>query len=1058
MKKINYVPKISRACSGFFPIMQLTLILLLVAALNVSANETYSESEMLQPRKISGTVTERDGTGLPGASVTVAGTTIGTVTNPFGGFELSIPADAGQLVISFVGMETVRVEISASDVYNIVLIPSAVNLDEIVVVGYGVVRRSDLTGSVSRIESSRIAQMAPTQITEALSGTVAGLYSTQGASAAGGGSLEIRGPSSLAATTEPLIVLDGVIYPGSMRDINPNDIESIDILRDASSSAIFGSRAAAGVILITTKRGVIGKPTIDFSSTVGLSSTANDFYPLGMAPGADPMDYFNMHRDLLTENARAGRPYGFFFHPDQLPGNVSVEEWMSWVDNPRATPLEEWFARINPYPTERENFLAGRTVNPYDHVIGTGLRQDYSLGVGGATENLRYYWSVGYLDNEGVIKGDKFSAIRTRLNLDLDVNSWFKVGTNSQFTNRDESVNQAQLAFVQQASPYGTLYNEDGSPRMYPHDYTAVRHPLEDFYGRNRERDINSLFSSLFAEMQLPLGISYRVSYQPQLAFTKDFNFWSTDTATGRDAGGGTGRREQWVSYGWMVDNLLKWDQTFGAHRFDVTLLANAERNRSWYSRQDNRGFSPNQNLGYNALQFGSSPSLTNNDTEESGDALMARLNYSLLGKYLFTGSVRRDGYSAFGQDKPRATFPSVALAWQISEEGFYNPTWMVNRLKLRLSWGENGNRAIGAYSALARIGSVLHWGGSGVQTGVFNTSLANPALRWERTESYNIGLDMGLFNNRVDITLDAYDATTTDLLLNRQLPRITGFNSVTSNLGALGNRGLEATVNSININQQNFQWRSTIVYSMNRNKIKELWGDYGNYTLLGVDRYGELPDFQNQWFPGYARDIIWDYERIGIWQLDERAAAAVYGLEPGDYKVTDVNEDGRLTQFEDKKFIGYTAPRHRWGFRNEFTVYRNLSASFFIRADLGHVRQVPNTGNRSVHDRTNDWSWDYWSPENPGAMFQRNVYPDNLGRYGGNIRPFAPTGFVRLQDASLSYNVPANHIQRFQLQSLRVMLSMRNLLTFTNWPGFDPESSMTPMPKTFTFGLDLTL
>jgi TonB-dependent starch-binding outer membrane protein SusC len=366
MKKINYVPKISRACSGFFPIMQLTviLILLMVAALNVSANETYSESEVLQPRKISGTVTERDGTGLPGASVTVAGTTIGTVTNPFGGFELSIPADAGQLVISFVGMETVRVEITASNEYNIVLVPSAVDLDEIVVVGYGVVRRSDLTGSVSRIESSRIAQMAPTQITEALSGTVAGLYSTQGASAAGGGSLEIRGPSSLAAATSPLIVLDGVIYPGSMRDINPNDIESIDILRDASSSAIFGSRAAAGVILITTKRGVTSKPTIDFSSTVGLSSTANDFYPLGMAPGADPMDYFNMHRDLLTENARTGRPYGYFFHPDQLPGNVSVEEWMSWVDNPRATPLEEWFARINPYPTRKRKLSCRQNSKP----------------------------------------------------------------------------------------------------------------------------------------------------------------------------------------------------------------------------------------------------------------------------------------------------------------------------------------------------------------------------------------------------------------------------------------------------------------------------------------------------------------------------------------------------------------------------------------------------------------------------------------------------------------------------------------------------------------------
>jgi TonB-linked SusC/RagA family outer membrane protein len=773
------------------------------------------------------------------------------------------------------------------------------------------------------------------------------------------------------------------------------------------------------------------------------------------------MDYWDMRRDLLYQNSKGGKPYYYYWNPNDLPSEISLQEWKNYTSNPAEDPLEEWFMRIDHYPIEQQNFLAGKTTNFYDEVIGKGIRQDYNLSVGGALENIQYYMSVGYLNNEGIIKGDAFSTVRTRLNLDFKVTDWFNIGTNTQFAYRDESVVEASLSMLSKMSPYGNMYNDDGSLVMYPHEHQGSRNPLEDYVGQDRLRDINSLFSVLYADLKLPFGITYRLSYQPRFAFTKDFNFWSSDTYTGRNTyKNGYGTRSLTNSYSWMLDNLLKWNKTFGVHNFDVTLLANAERNKSWLTYQYNSEFAPNQNLGYNALQFGAKPGLSNTDNISSGDALMARLNYTLLNKYLLTASIRRDGYSAFGQKNPRAVFPAFAFAWKINEEPFYNIPWM-DRLKLRLSWGENGNREIGAYSALAQMGAVLNLNAGGnVETGVYNTRLANPNLVWERTESYNLGIDVGLLGNRIDLVLDAYMSKTHDLLLNRQLPRITGFTSITSNLGVLANRGIEATLNTMNITRTNFSWRSSLIFSLNRNEIEELWGDYGDYKILNTEQYGELPDFQNKWFPGYARDIIWDYERIGIWQLDEAEDAVSYGLVPGDYKAADVDGDGDYSQFEDKKFIGYTVPRYCWGLTNEFDVYKNFSISVFVRADLGHIREIPNTGNRSEHNRYNDWSWDYWSPENPGAKFQRNTYPDNLSQFEGSIRPFEPAGFLRVQDLSLVYNVRMDKVKRLlPFQSLRIMLTGRNLMTFTKWPGFDPEASgTTPMPKTFTFGIDMSL
>jgi TonB-linked SusC/RagA family outer membrane protein len=904
---------------------------------------------------------------------------------------------------------------------------------------------------VERVNAENFQNQTMTQVTDMLTGTVAGFNANQSTSAAGGSSLEVRGPTSLNAGTDPLIVLDGVIYKGSLQDINPHDIESIDILKDASSAAVFGSKAASGVILITTSKGDTGKPTINFSSRMGITEPALERRPLG------PDEYIQFRKDFFR-TVFPNTPYHFYTNPNELPNDVSLEEWRNFGDNPLEDNTQEYMSRLRLFPIEQENFLAGRTTDWYDVVMRRGLRQTHDLSVGGGAEGFNYYWSIGYTDNEGIRVGDEYSAVRSRLNVDFDVTDWLGLGVNAQFSDRDESAVPASMDFYAN-SPYGREFDPDGNVERLPHGHTF--HPLIDHYRTNRLRKINNLFSIIHADVELPLGITYSVSFQPRYETMKDLRFISTDVRLGgrpsEDLSQGT--REEYSHYEWMVDNLLKWNREIGIHSFDATLLYNVEETKRWSSDNSNINFSPTEELGYHALQLGNNPSLFNNDFRSTGDAFMARLNYSLLDKYLVTASIRRDGYSAFGLQNPRATFPALAFAWQVAEEDFFNID-LINRMKFRLSWGVNGNRDIGMYASLARLGTALWYDGTSQRVGVYNSSLSNPGLRWERTESVNLGLDIGVLEDRIDLTLDYYDMTTTDLLMNRILPTITGFSDITTNLGELGNRGFETTLNTVNISKKDLTWRSSLVFSLNRNKIKHLFGDMGEYTLLGETRFGAVPDYSNEWFPGQAIDVVWDYELLGVWQVDEADEANTYGMRVGDFKAVDVDGDGVYNELIDKQFIGHERPRYRLGLRNDFTFLTNFTASVFVRADLGHISPYSpalNSGFESNDRRSrNVGPVPYWTPENPINDYAR--LDVSTSGYGGGLRIFKPRSFVRIQDVSLAYSLPPDIAQRLKLNNLRVFGSVRNLATFTKWPHWDPESGSLPMPRTFTTGISLSL
>lgn len=1000
-------------------------------------------------QRISGKVTDEKGEGLPGVSILIKGTQQGTTTDADGVFFLNITEENAVLIFSFVGYVSQEIAVGNRTEFNISLVADNKTLDELVVVGYGTMKKSDLTGSVARVKGEDFKTQAMNQVTEMLTGTVAGFNANQGTYAAGGSSTEIRGPKSLSAGTNPLIVLDGAVFKGSLRDINPSDIQTLDILKDASAAAVYGSNGASGVILITTNKGRDGKPVINFSTKLGVTSNYNQRRGLG------PDEYIRYRQDHLRQINPTQNP-AFYSNPGNLPSDVPLDQWRSMSPTPLQDNTLEWLSRLRFFPEERDNYLAGKTMDIYDEVFRNGVRQDYDVSVSGGTERASYYWSVGYNNIEGIRVGDQFSSIRSRLNVDFKITDWLNVGMNSQFTDRNEGTIPAGSFYA--VSPYGEMYDDKGNLKRLPHGHTD--NPLLAYHRTDLLDKTNSLFANMYAEISLPFGIRFKSSFQPQYQARKYYRFVKiSEKLGGLPNETPSGAREESSSMNWMLDNILSWKKDLGAHSLDVTLLANVESNQSWITTQGNQSFSPNQELSYHGLQFGDSPNILNNDSRSTGDGLMARVNYSLMSKYMLTASVRRDGYSAFGAENPRATFPSVAVAWVVSEEDFFKSN-AINRLKMRLSWGANGNRNIGIYSSLAQVNSSLWYDGSNVRVGTYTTTLSNRSLRWERTTSLNAGLDISLFDHRVEVTADAYDMNTTDLLMNRVLPRITGFTSLMSNLGELGNRGLEISVNTVNVRTPDVLWKSNFVFSLNRNKIKKLFGDYGTYTLLGKQVTGEIPDFSNQWFPGRALDVIWDYDISGIWQTGEEALAAEYNLQPGDFKAVDVDGDKRYVDLLDKQFIGFENPRYRLGLRNDVHFLKRFTASLFVRADLGHSGAYGDGLNVSwdQNDRRNRWTGPipYWTADRPNNEYPRlNTY---LAAFGGGIMVYKPKSFVRIQDVSLSYDLPSDFLQRYRINHMQVFTSVRNLATFTKWPGWDPESGMDPMPRTFTFGLNISL
>jgi TonB-dependent starch-binding outer membrane protein SusC len=1017
-------------------------------------------SEFQQQKQISGKVTDENGNPMPGVNIKVEGTTTGAISDINGMYSVNVPGEDAALSISFIGYNTEIIPVAGKATIDIVLTPALEGLDEVVVVGYGTQKKKDFTGAVAHLSSQQMENKTSSNVQNLLMGNIPGLNVSFNSSAKGGGSLQIRGRSSLNAGTSPLLVVDGVIYDGSLDDINPSDIENVDVLKDASSSAVYGAKAANGIVLITTKKGNSSKPVISFNTSLGLATMEVNQKPF------NPQEFMNWRQNVMENIYVNHQPYQFS-DPRNLPSGISVNDWLAYTGS-TGDPVTIWLQRLNFQDVQINNYLAGKTIDWYDEVYRTGIRQDHTISLSGKKDEVSYYMSMEYLNNEGIIVGDKFSTIRGRLNLEGKATKFMTAGINLQFADKNESQVPANSGRVVTNSPYGSKYNEDGTLKFSPDSNegglltSQARNPFLEMEYTDRLQKTRTLFSVIYLKGDLPLGFSYQVNFTPSYSTYKYFNANSSKNLDYTQIGGSATRRNN-ETFNWQIDNILKWNKTFNdIHRFDVTLLANAEKNQSWQNSISNQGFQPNDKLSYHNIGSGINPVVSSSDTYSTGDALMARLNYSLNQRYLLTLSVRRDGYSAFGQKNPRATFPAVALGWVLGDEKFLNSANWLNYAKLRFSYGINGNRDIGEYQAISDLatGKYLYSTPSGTVyqvTQLYVNRMSNTGLKWEKTTSYNFGLDFTVFDNFLNGSLDLYKKSTSDLLVLRSLPNITGFNNVMDNLGEVQNKGIELNLNTNNIDHTNFSWKSTINFTVNRNKIIHLYGPVNILDESGnVIGKTEPDDASNGWFIGHDIGSIWDLKVLGVWQVDEKDEAAKYGVRPGDFKLEDVDKDYLYTD-ADRQFLGYRTPRFSWTLSNEFTFYKNFDLSFMIYSNLGQKSTFNWAKNATEYlfpDKSNNYKLPYWTPENPINDFAAT----NSSTGGAIYNVYRNTSFVRLRDVTLAYTLPKALAQKAHMENLKVYVNITNAAFFA--PGlhfWDPENQ-GPTPRYFTMGINLTL
>ncbi|MDO3695332.1 SusC/RagA family TonB-linked outer membrane protein [Wenyingzhuangia sp. chi5] len=1053
---------------------------------------------------VSGKVTSAsDNMPLPGATVLVKGTSNGVMTDFDGNYTISNLSNGAVLVFTYVGMTTQEINIANEKQIDVALKSENVNLEEVVIVGYGSMRKKDLTGAVVQIKPDKLANENPQTVQDVLRG-VPGLKVGYSADAKGGGSLQVRGQTSVyneGGHNSPLIILDGMQFYGELSEINPDDIGQIDVLKDASATAVYGSKASAGVIIITSKKGKKGKPVINVNSNIAINtkSAYRDLY--------DTDGYLKYREDWETTKTygynattgnyeayaasdRAGQ-IGYFSNPNNLSQyGITQEEWLAYqpaVETDGRDLREIWGRRLGLREgVILDNFMTGKTHDWYDSTFRTGINRDNNVSVSGAGDKVNYYMSLGYLSAEGAIKGNDYSTVRAKVNVNANITNWLEFGVNVNFQDRTDGDIRVGTgtnywdANMLRNSPYANFTNENGEYVRQPmgaeiggYNYYYDRQFIELEKGYSV---LNTIFNT---KVSLPFGITYSFNASPRYQHFYD-RYFQSSVHEGWNAADVGVNRANGKRFDWNLNNTVTWDYTFNKkHHVVATFVQEAEERRSWSDVINARNIQPSDALGFhntsNATLDNSSFSTT--DTHQTADGLMGRLFYSYDDRYMLTGTLRRDGYSAFGASNPYATFPSIALGWNINEENWFK--WdVMNRAKLRVSWGKNGNRSLAdPYVSLANLGS-----GTGATMGYIDASgdvvdvkylgierMANPNLQWEKTVSTNIGFDYGFLNNRISGSIDVYNSITNDMIMGQRLPSFSGFGSITTNLGEVQNQGFELSINSINIQKENFEWRTNFALTYNNNKINALYGDMEDILDTNGNVIGkkERDDISNGWFIGQPISAIWDYEVIGIWQKDEWEEAEKYGQRPGDPKVAnhyteDDKEDGTpVYNDNDKKFLGQTAPPVNWSLRNEFTFFKNWDASINMYSYMGHKSLNGNYLNRfnggSLYTNNyNAFVNPYWTVDNPTNDWARL---DAVIPAGASASKLYNRTFIRLDNIALAYTLPRVISNRWNIQKLKVSASVRNVATWAaDWKYFgDPETGGLAT-RTFNLGINITL
>jgi len=1001
-----------------------------------------------------GTIRDSLGNPLEGVSVLVRGTSRGTATDANGQFQ--VQASAGEvLVFRALGFLTQELTLGSQHTVNVVLQFESSDLDEVVVVGYGTTKRKDFTGSVGslNLENSPVALAPNLNVLESLKGSISGLNIGATNSAGGEPAMEIRGQNSINGSNTPLIVLDGVIFMGSLSDINPNDIATIDVLKDATSAAVYGSRSANGVIAVTTKRGRTGKPAISFISSVGFQQWQN--------------------------------------RPVMLRG----EEWIEMVNarNQYTPGTTNWLK-----PGEQANRDAGRETVWLDEVSRTGVMQNYQAAISGATENINYYLSTAFDDNNSIVVGDRFNRIALLGKINANITKWLEVGVDAGFSKRDYSGVAANVIEAQTMSPYGVMYRDDqGNLEKYPYTQSGAN-PLwgVDDGTRDNEDFLYSYRLNTHAMVKVPWveGLSLRVNYLLNQDETHYGNFYYEDyyvqegdspdrysPATLQNLlanANGSIETRKGNSYVW--DNILNFNRTFGKHSLDVTLVATRDNLRYERYVMTGRDFAANGNttLGLQGLHKATvqridydGTDLNDMDTrnyERSNIGYLGRFNYSFDDTYYFTGSYRRDGASVFGIDNKWANFFGAGFSWRMSNEAFMESVQVLNDLKLKVSWGQNGNQGVEPYGTLSTVANAASGGAryefsntpGKIYYGLYQSALGNASLGWETTSSWNAGFESAWLGNRIFADLDLYFAKTTDQIFTRNIPVMTGFKTMKTSMGQVNNTGIEATVRTVNVQKSDLTWSTTFTFWKNFNKLVSLYGD----DLDGDGR--EDDDIANNLFIGKSLRPIYGYEQIGIVQEDDTEYMELTGAAPGAPKYRDLDGQPGITA-ADRKILGYEKENFRLNFSSNLN-YKNFGLYVMVTGTFGgnnmYLRTNPAAYMTSGTGRFNDnlHYIPYWTSDNPS-----NVYPSASFAGDGRFLGLQSRGFVRVQDVTLSYTFNQPWLSAARISSLKVFATAKNLATFTDWFGGDPETGARiresetgvrlPVASTYSLGVNLS-
>ena len=966
---------------------------------------------------VSGVVSSELGELIPGVNIQIKGTTTGVSTDFDGKFRISVPDTLSVLAISYIGFEDEEIVVGNQTEINITLNSSSEDLDEVIVIGYGTQSLRKVTGSIASVDMEEVNKNLPnTSVAQSLSGITGVQFSGDGRPGQSGVIL-IRGQNSLSGGTNPLIVLDGIVFSGSLNDINPNDIKSMNILKDASATAIYGYRAANGVILITSKKGTTEKPTFNLNVFSGITSPENELKLLS------PERYLERKLDFQRQT-----------------GNVSPGDASDYLA-----------------PTEKENYLNGISNNAWDIISQPGIINSLDFSVSGRSDYVNYYLSNNISKEDGLIFNDKQERQTFRANIDTELTEWLNVGVSSIFSNRDTSGQIASIQNAYRSSPFGTFYYPDGEPTRNPvPDEAAVANPMRSALLTTNERKSANLFGNFYAKINVPVGeesqLTYRVNYSPNLRWRHDYNYERQDMY--QDVNTTAADKTNESNFDWVLENILTYRKDIGEdHTFDLTLMY-GRQHTEYEQTYAEAGLLSVDGLGYNNLGLGTTPLISSNALLTEGVSFMGRLNYQFKNRYLFTLTARRDGSSVFSSNNKYATFPSGAFGWIISDEPFMEDLENIDILKLRLSYGAVGNQAIDPYQSLSSSDTVRYAFGDGGPSsiGVITNVLGNSDLKWETTHTFNAAIDFGLFDSRLDGSLEFYNSKTTDLLVNRTIPVMSGFTNILTNIGEVNNKGVELSLNSVNVSKDKFEWTSSISFSYNKNKIVHLFE-------TDIDGDGkEDDDIANSWFIGQPINSYYDYVFKGIYQLGNTDIPG--GMSPGDVRVDDLNGDGNINS-KDRKVVGSGSPNLNFGVRNNFK-YGNFSLSVFINSLSGHDATF-NLINPLVPGRPiNQVDMGWWTPENSSNTRPSLTYTNPLG-----TNWYLSRNFVRIKDVSLGYEFDKGILDKFKLSSLSAYISAKNLYTITNWKGTDPESggdytsnqgtsNLYPMPSTFTLGLNL--